>query len=227
MEENIMRDAYERFFEYFGIDFEEVIKFGVEKDTIYPDSKKIQQRWEKLKKNVLCNKEVYIRGYGANQAHTDLYKRLYEILLGNKNVQGDPRTNTMPTRLLEEITGYLRNGNNPNIRNYQVSHIFGKTKNPFLFTAPWNIVWKPKIFDPFTGHEAQGDLTQRYRESFLKKVKDLYKDYIKDYNELASKYFSDEELNKALAEIKKSEKIEERVFNRFRRSVRQELETIE
>ena len=86
------------------------------------------------------------------------------------------------------------------ITNYQVTHIFGRTKNPFLFTAPWNIVWKPKILDPFTGHESKGENTNQYQKAFVNKFKQLYSEYIHEYNELVSKYFTEEKIKKELKE---------------------------
>ena len=59
-----------------------------------------------------------------------------------------------------------------------------------MFTAPWNIVWNPKIFDPFTGHESAGDYTEKYHENFIKTAKNKYYPYIKDYNDFVDKYFN-------------------------------------
>jgi hypothetical protein len=33
----------------------------------------------------------------------------------------------------------VRGDSERKIQNYQVTHIFGRTKNPFLFSAPWSI----------------------------------------------------------------------------------------
>ena len=38
------------------------------------------------------------------------------------------------------------------------------TKNALTFNAPWNIVYMPKLFDPFTGHESKGDITKKFTE---------------------------------------------------------------
>lgn len=46
--------------------------------------------------------------------------------------------------------------------------MFGRTKNIYAFTAPWNIVYMPKILDPFTGHEAKGEMVDEYRMLFQK-----------------------------------------------------------
>ncbi len=105
---------------------------------------------------------------------------MYKILLKNNNIQKDSSNNSEPTKLLREITGFSKSIKNDTddkekIINYQVSHIFGRTKNPFLFTAPWNIVWHPRILDPFTGHESKGANADKYKFEFLKHSKKCIK----------------------------------------------------
>ena len=78
-----MRDPYQTFFEYFKIDFSEIIKFGVDIETIYPDPKLIYDRWKSLVNSIEENNEVYIRGYGRDAHGTHLYQELYKILLNN------------------------------------------------------------------------------------------------------------------------------------------------
>ena len=46
----------------------------------------------------------------------------------DKVIEIDPTNNTKPTQLLERNTGYRKN---ESIFNYQVSHVFGLTKNVF------------------------------------------------------------------------------------------------
>ncbi len=227
-----MRDSYKSFFEYFNIDFKKVIKFGVEIDTIYPDPDKINGVWEKLIKSVENNEEVYIRGYGRDAHGTALYQDLFRILLNNNNIKKDPTNNAKPTQLLQNITNFSKtikkdNGKKERISNYQVTHIFGQTKNPFLFTAPWNIVWKSKMLDPFTGHESKGENTDEYKKAFIQKSKELYSKYIDEYNVLASKYFTNEKLEEAFNKMNIDSEIDEKVFNKFKDDARIELKIIE
>ena len=112
------------------------------------------------------------------------------------------------------------------IRNYQVSHIFGRTKNPFLFTAPWNIVWKPKLLDPLTGHESKGDLHEKYKAEFLSKSREKYSDFIFEYNQKARLYFSKKCLTEAFSEMQKSI-IDTKKFERFKQDAQKELALIE
>jgi len=227
-----MRDSYKTFFDYFKIDFKEIIKFGVEIDTIYPDPDKIQTEWRKLIYSIENNEEVYIRGYGRDAHGTALYQELYRILLSNENVKKDSTNNAKPTQLLQNITGFSKtikkdNGTKERISNYQVTHIFGRTKNPFLFTAPWNIVWKSKMLDPFTGHESKGKNTDDYKKAFIEKAKNLYSQYIDEYNGFVSKYFTNEKLEKAFNKMNFDSKIDEKTFNKFKVDAINELKMIE
>jgi len=72
------------------------------------------------------------------------------------------------------------------IRNYQVSHIFGRTKNVFAFTAPWNIAYTPKLLDPFTGHEANGSMVKEFTTLFQKQAHVRFEKLIDDFNEIVS-----------------------------------------
>ena len=227
-----MRDSYTRFFEHFNIEFKEIINFGVEMDTIYPDSDKIKTEWKDLIDSVTNDKQVYIRGYGRDAHATDLYKELYEILLGNGKIKKDSTNNAKPTQLLQKITGFSKtikkdSAKSKKISNYQVTHIFGRTKNPFLFTAPWNLVWKSKIMDPFTGHESKGENKDEYKTAFLKKSKDKYAEFIKEYNALASQYFSAEKIDNAFDQMESNLKVSITVFNKFKNDARNELKKIE
>lgn len=75
--------------------------------------------------------------------------------------------------------GYRKN---KNIFNYQISHVFGRTKNVFCFTAPWNIVFLPKIVDPLTGHEAKGKFVEDFSRKFQSLVYDKFKAEIDEFN---------------------------------------------
>ena len=223
-----MRDSYKNFFKYFNINFSDIIKYGVDIDTIYPDTEEIEQEWNALVHSVTNNGEVFIRGYGRDAHGTFLYKELYKILLNNRNIKKDSTNNSRPTQLLQKITGYSKhikadNDSKKKIRNYQVTHIFGKTKNPFLFTAPWNIVWKPKILDPFTGHESSGKNSLNYQSHFEKKCKNLYAKYVDEYNDLSLKYFNQKKIKKAFNKMELSLQLDKKTFNKFKIDACKEL----
>ncbi|MGP4061463.1 hypothetical protein [Halobacillus sp. H74] len=185
-----MIDGYKMFMEKFNISDEQMIQFGIEETLTIPDHE-VKSEWSILKENVYHgNNKVYVRGYGRDARGTEQYLKLYKELFGHNNFYKDPTNNAEPTKLLKRLTGYARqekpSSKYKRIRNFQVSHIFGKTKNPFLFTAPWNIVYVPKIMDPFTGHESKGELTEKFQKRFLSYFHSHFSDYIDDYNELMS-----------------------------------------
>lgn len=176
------RDSYERFIVKFNIDKDELYKFGIS-ETILPEFDLVAQSWLELKKRIFNNGPVKIRGYGRDGKQTWLYIDLYKQLFNNTKVVKDPTNNTEPQKIISRLTGYKRNRN---LFNYQVSHIFGKTKNIFLFEAPWNIAFVPKVIDPFTGHESKGVWSIEYQKQFFNYSFEIYKEFIEEYNLLIS-----------------------------------------
>ncbi|WP_379969619.1 hypothetical protein [Ectobacillus sp. sgz5001026] len=188
-----MIDAYDVFMSKFGINEEELIKFGVE-ESKFIDKTKVKNHWEKLKFNIETgNQTVFIRGYGRDAKGTNMYIEMYKELFGHSNFKKDATNNAVPTKVIKELTGFSKNVKNDNkyeqIRNYQVSHIFARTKNPFAFSAPWNIVYVPKIVDPFTGHESKGDLTNKFQKQFQAFFIDYYSDFILEFNNIMTDIF--------------------------------------
>lgn len=201
-----MTDAYQKFFSHFKISDQDLIQWGIQ-EAIFSNMEDVILEWERLKEKVLNNKRVYIRGYGRNAHGTHLYQELYAEILGNYHVERDPTNNSIPQRIIKKLTGLQRNRD---IYNYQVSHIFGKTKNPFLFQAPWNICYLPKIMDPFTGHESKGNLSKQFQKAFKEYVFYQYKPLIEDYNQLmldlnlsekAKRYLNKEEGQQFLKDV--------------------------
>lgn len=213
-------DSYARFLEHFNISEDTFIKWGIE-SIIYPPENEVRSEWEKLKYRIFNNEKVYIRGYGRNGHATTLYINLYAELFQNYNVKVDPSNNTAPKKLLESITN---NKNNKNYINYQRAHIFGKTKNIFLFEAPWNLCYIPKIFDPFSGHEASGHLPDLFQNLFLKNACDRFSDYILEYNEILNSLDIRNRLNDYCDSLKELYPTNE--LNQFAKDAHNELSPI-
>ena len=177
-----MDDSYEIFIDEFKIGKDKLIQFGLDK-CIYVDEQKAKDEWEKLKKSIQLNQKVYVRTFGnrdnkdTQKLLIDFYKELYKDLEATTDGTGNYR----PRKVLERLTNKR---NNKEIVNYQVSHIFGKTKNIYAFTAPWNFVYLPKIMDPLTGHEAQGDLKKRFQYELQRMCYKKYQDLIEDFNDI-------------------------------------------
>ena len=192
-------DSYEQFFEI--VSKEKLFKFGLD-NIISIDAEHAKNLWNELKTNVSqnTNSKLFIRSSGRDGKGNDLLKAMYKDVLGI-DIEIDSTNNTKPTQLLERNTGYRKN---KSIFNYQVSHVFGLTKNVYCFTAPWNVVFIPKLIDPFTGHEAKGEYVEEFQIQFQKYIYSKYKELIDDYNCLIrSKYPEIKSYLEKLAEPKK------------------------
>lgn len=213
-----MRDSYQLLFDGDYLKKDTLFKFGL-KESIYCPKGKASESWEALKQKIKNQEKVFIRGFGRNGSGSIFYKEFYSEVLGLE-VSIDPTNNSEPGKLMRELTGYstkkvsARNPRYERIQNYQIAHVFGKTKNIYAFTAPWNIAYIPKIIDPFTGHEAQGEYVTEYQRLFRKETFNKFYDLIQDYNEIMSeprfkekitKFFSNKEDNYS-KELEKSVK---------------------
>ncbi len=215
-------DSYERFLNRFDIQKDDLYAFGLE-ETVFPEYDVVRQNWDSLKSRIYNNKPVYIRGYGRDAHGTELYTNFYKLLLGNTCVIKDPTNNMKPQALISQLTGLKRN---KNIFNYQVSHIFGKTKNVFLFENPWNIVFVPKIIDPFTGHETSGCWPEEYQALFVESSKQRYKDFIHDYNEIIRTLDVPTKLSKYIQDLISSSSLPMKTIEQFRMDALSELSPI-
>lgn len=215
-------DSYQRFLSYFNISQDEFLEWGIDA-IIYPPIDKVYKEWENLKKRIFGNEVVYIRGYGKNAHGTKLYQDLYSYIFRNNFVKKDANNNTIPTQRIRNMTGLKKNRD---IYNYQISHIWGRTKNIFMFEAPWNILcYVPKIMDPFTGHESMGEMTKKYKKLFIDKAYTRYKYFIEDYNTMLAKYNVEEKVNTYIAYLKDSD-ISEKELSQFIKDVELEISPI-
>jgi hypothetical protein len=219
-----MKDAYDKLFERYGKDnfFNDSLE-----DIIYIGEEKINQNWKERLDKLRSNEELYIRGYGRDAKGTELFFVLYKHLFSNENIKKDPTNNIKPTQLIAELTGFSKNTTNEEkrIQNYQISHLFGRTKNPLLFTAAWNIAYIPKYLDPFTGHETRGKYKDEFQELFHKQIKTKFQKYISEYN-LFFENFIEPKLEDALIKTQNELNINEIEFEKFRKSVYSELSII-
>ena len=188
-------DSYELFVDYFSsTPFSEdaFIMWGLN-NIIFADKTKAENEWRITKEMWRANKDLWIRNSGRNGQSSNLYKEFYAQF--GKNISFDKTNNEIPTKIIQNITekvkydksrhekSTVKNASLNILRNYQVSHIWGYTKNPLLFASSWNICFVPKIFDPFTGHEAKGPIVDKFQAEFRKKAKCMYADLIADYND--------------------------------------------
>ncbi|WP_312328701.1 hypothetical protein [Acinetobacter sp.] len=218
-----MLDAYEKLFEL--IDKEIFFKSSIN-NIIYIQDTEIDRRWNNLKQDLLNNTPMTIRSYGRNGINSNLFQELYKILFNHQNIHID-RTNTdIPAKILKDLTPYCKktkrvDGPKIRIMNYQISHLFGRTKNPLLFTAPWNIAYIPKYLDPFTGHESQGTTSREFKQIFNRLLSEKFKEYIQDYNQFIAVYAHQEKLNDAIEQVRRNinKPLEEKTLINFKKDV--------
>ena len=212
------RDSYLNFLEKFNISNEDFIEYGLN-DIIFVPNDKVISEWEILKNKVYSNQETYIRGMGRDATGTKYMLEVHKNLFGNSNIKKDPSNNAHPTKILENLTGFskrkLKNSNL--ISNYQVSHIFGHTKNALMFMAPWNIVYIPKLFDPFSGHESKGKLTQMFSTKLKDITYEKFKEVIDDYNSIVNNPKFIDTLNTSIENLKSNnDEISDKLLNSIR-----------
>lgn len=217
------KDSYQVFLDDFNINKKDLYDWGISA-TVFPDVATVTAAWNDLKKRILCDETVYIRGYGRNARGTQLYKDLYIHLFKNSHIEEDPTNNAIPQRHIQRLTGLQRNSD---VYNYQVSHIWGHTKNVFLFEAPWNICYTPKLIDPFTGHEAKGNWPAEYQSLLLKHAYTTYKTFIDDYNQLLISYDVANKINQYLQILQTSSYLTRQQFARFKNDVLSEFAPIQ
>ena len=180
-----MLDSYKNFLSEFKISENQFLDFGI-KSVIYIPADKAKENWDSLKIKISNEEEVFVRGFGRDSKKTPLLLDFYKHLLGNSHVYKDSSNNSQPTKMIRELSGYSKTGKNKYklISNYQISHIYGRTKNVYAFTAPWNIAYIPKIYDPFTGHEAKGDMVKEFTLKLEIQTYKNFKPLIEDFNNI-------------------------------------------
>ena len=223
-----MRDSYIRFFSKGYISKEQFFEFGL-KETIYAPYEKAESEWNRLKQRIENNQEVFIRGFGRDANGTHLFQELYARLVGNHNVKKDPTNNAEPTKIIRELTGYSKTKNSKYelIRNYQISHIFGRTKNIYAFTAPWNIVYMPKMLDPFTGHEAKGEMIDEYTLLFQKQGYEQFGKFVDEFNEMVTNQDFRDRLKHCLDSLSADNSFENKDIVKLKNAVKNEFMPIE
>lgn len=222
-------DGYQLFFSEFLRDRkQEFFEFGL-KNIISADVGKARDSWIDLKYRLNNDQPVFIRRYGRGGVNTPLYEAFYEHIFENSNIKPDPTNNSKPRQLLEQLTGYAKKDkkNLKPIQNFQVSHVFGRTKNALAFTAPWNIVYLPKILDPFTGHEAKGDEVTEFTKLFQEKCINTFGDLIQDFNEIMNSDEVASKLASGIEYVATTKNLTDKQKQQFKTSVDSEFEPIQ
>jgi hypothetical protein len=187
-----MKDGYMDILKQLNVEEEAFIETGL-KNIIDSSIKrdKAKKEWMWLVNRVETGEDkVYVRNYGRGSNSKEWVKFL-KTIFPNSDLHVDQTNNDHPKRLISLLTDFStkeykseRNSHKELLLNYRVSHVFGKTKNPLAFTAPWNIVYLPTMFDPLTGHESSGDLSAKFSKHLKKRIYCIFKDEINHFNKL-------------------------------------------
>ena len=175
-----MIDSYEQMVPEY-ISKEDFFRFGVEKTIYIPDSK-VKEEWTSLKKKINAGKPVFMRGM-KNSVDNQLFFDFYKELFNNEQVKKDPSNTQNPAKVIEALTGYKKS---KDLKNYQLATLFGKSKNIFAFTAPWNMAYIPNILDPLLNTEARSDLAKEFQAHFFKHNVEKFKSYVDEFNEMVT-----------------------------------------
>ena len=225
-------DGYDIFLKRFKISPDELIDFGL--SNIYSCSEELAaQEWESLKHSLKNGDEVFIRRYGRNIKSNQLIEFFYQQLFPMAKITADPTNNSAPRKKIEEWTKKMKNpskkkldGGFQKIRNFQVSHVFGQTKNPLLFQAPFNIIYLPKIMDPFTGHEASGEINELFIVKLHHYIVQKYYPIILDFNNIRDEIVKNN-FQKAMNKTKEKFKNSDHNVDTFEKNMLREWNKIE
>ncbi len=207
-----MKDSYQEFIDNFNIDKNDFYQYGI-KSIISADFDTAKKQYERVKNKLINNGSLTIRSYGRGGKNSNLYVELYKSLFRNNNIKIDPTNNTVPRKNISDATNLKINDN---LSNYQVSHIWGKTKNPVLFESVWNICFIPRIFDPFTGHECKGGWNDDFIPMLKRYVYDKFKSIIIDYNQFVLNNCLQDKINEFSNSLLASGKYDIKLIERFR-----------
>jgi hypothetical protein len=200
-----IRDAYEQFFKL--MPKEQFFEFGLE-NIITIDKGIVNFEWKRLINRIeKSTDDLYVRDFGRNGNENNNLTKLYKEIF-NIDIKFDPTNNAKPKQLLQNLTEYVVN---KTLFNYQISHVFGNTKNVYCFTAPWNIIFIPRIIDPFTGHEVSKNYGDEFQQLFRKNIFHKFKEEIYEYNVIMKKIYPKIELwvDKNIVEKKKESYLKE------------------
>ncbi|MDF1881507.1 hypothetical protein JHD50_09370 [Sulfurimonas sp. MAG313] len=215
-----MRDAYEALIPGY-ISKEEFFRFGLEQ-TIYISDEKVKMGWEALKKKLKDNKPLFMRG-SKDAAHNQMYYEFYARVLRNEQAKRDPSNSQTPTKMMEELSGLKKS---KDLKNYQLSTIFGRSKNVLCFNAPWNFAYTPNILDPLLGVDARGPLAQEFKKVFQAQAYKKFKPYIEEFNTMMTDNHFLRETDEYLHDLYDNSLHKNEIVEIFESSLRDEIEPI-
>jgi len=216
-----MLDSYEALIPEY-ISKEEFFRYALEKTIYIPDGK-VQTEWKNLKEKVNSNKPLFMRGM-KDAVGNQLFFEFYAKVLKNQQVKKDPSNTQSPTKIMEDLSGYKKS---KDLRNYQLSSIFGRSKNILCFNAPWNIVYTPNILDPLLGVDARGDLATEYKKVFHSHCYEKFQPYINEFNEMVTNTHFLREMEEYIYSLYDNSKHNRDAVEKFETILREEFSPIQ
>ena len=216
-----MIDSYEALIPEY-ISKEEFFRYGLEK-TIYIPDQKVKQGWEDLKAKLKGNKPLFMRG-GKDAVGNQLYFEFYARVLKNEQVKKDPSNSQAPTKMMEDLSGYKKS---KDLRNYQLSTVFSRSKNVLCFNAPWNFVYTPNILDPLLSVDARGELALAYKKAFQEHCYNKFKPFINEFNDMMTNTHFLRETDEYLHNLYDNSMQKKETVEVFEKSLRDEISPIE
>ena len=198
----IKMDSYDEFLGLIGrkrVSREQFIEFGLEHVYMVDDDLALSELENAIKalKDRKDTQLLTIRRYGKNEDNQDNpYLKLYEKIFDVSLTQ-DRDNNQRPIEIMKHLFGCSFKS-----QHYQCAHVWGMTKNPIMFTALFNIVLIPRMFDPLTGHESRGRLLNEFQRRFKEHVKAHFKRSIVRYNRFLRGRGMEEQINRYYKECK-------------------------
>ncbi|SFC42097.1 hypothetical protein [Bacillus sp. UNCCL81] len=186
-----------------SITIDDLTEFGLT-HTILIDYYLVKQDWDQLISEINTVKQTaYIRGYGRDSKNTHKFEKFYREVFGI-TVKKDGTNNDKPKR---RIAKRFKDQSQDKLLNYQVSHVFERTKNPYAFLALWNVTYVPKLIDPLTGHESEKeDYKTKFENEWKMMIYNKYSDLIEEFNKKMEE--KREDIDKYLVQWKKEQLIE-------------------
>lgn len=212
-------DSYQLFCDDFHITPEELYRFGIRR-SIFATPEAAWNQWQSLKKALRGERELRIRKYGRSAVNP--FIEMYKHIFPQAQILEDSTGNAAPRAIIQRITNHTINST---ICNFEVSHVFGYTKNPLLFNAAWNFFFCPRLIDPFTGHASTGRWPEEYQPLLREAVLTKFARCISDYNRMLAEEGIHDQIENYLANLNwGTEKTKE--LARFKEDVRKEWRPI-
>lgn len=215
-----MLDSYDKLIPDYILQ-KDFFRFGLE-ETIYIPTQKAQEEWVALKIRISTNKEVFMRGMKEN-VHNQYYFDLYRKVLKQERVKKDPSNSQNPTKVIEKLTGLKKS---KDLRNFQLVAPFNRSKNIYAFTAPWNLVFMPKIMEPFMSPDNTTPLAKGFQQAFEQHCYDRFEPFIKEYNAIMNDVAFQEAVNDYFMGLYNSKYSERETMEKFEAVVREEFSLI-